>query len=392
MKLSQKQIPFIFYLLILLQYFSCYSKASIQKCPIFSCNPYEQDTIQFPFHVPRNQSSRCGYPGFDLSCGDSGRTYINISSKTLIVKGIDYPNQLLFVSDPNSCIPKRILTLNLTSTPYSYGPETPSYTFLNCSQTNVTALVLDPTQLPIGTSVVTCLSGGDYTVMTTFERASEERLVSERKCRVIKRVNAALLWPEMEEGFYPVDMSDVILQLSWGVPNCGDCLLSGGSCGFAHDSGLAVKCFFNDSAGLSKSAKYGLILGLGIPGLLCMIGLAYYASSRVRTRNQNQRRYNTELSPIIFPQPVILTVGLDRPTIESYPKTTLGESKRLPKTSDSTCPICLCEYQPKETLRSIPECNHYFHADCIDEWLRMNATCPLCRKSPHEQLYGAAGR
>ncbi|KAL9246647.1 hypothetical protein vseg_020155 [Gypsophila vaccaria] len=235
--------------------------------------------------------------------------------------------------------------------------------------------------------------------MTTFDSASEQKLVKERKCKVIKRVNAAF-WPEMDDELYnyPVDMSDVILQLNWGVPDCGDCLANGGSCAFANDSGLAVACFLPpNSTGLPRSAKYGLILGIGIPlmALLCIIGVTYYIRFRAtRTRNQNgQQRYtNTESSPAIFPQPVILTFGLDRPTIESYPKTTLGESKRLPKTSDGTCPICLCEYQSMETLRSIPECNHYFHADCIDEWLRMNATCPLCRKSPHQHLYGAAER
>ncbi|XP_031278815.1 putative RING-H2 finger protein ATL69 [Pistacia vera] len=79
---------------------------------------------------------------------------------------------------------------------------------------------------------------------------------------------------------------------------------------------------------------------------------------------------------------VVILTGLDEPTIESYPKTLLGESGRLPKPNDNTCPICLSEYQPKESLRTIPECEHYFHADCIDEWLKMNATCPLCRNSP----------
>ncbi|KAJ6873005.1 hypothetical protein NC651_031991 [Populus alba x Populus x berolinensis] len=65
-------------------------------------------------------------------------------------------------------------------------------------------------------------------------------------------------------------------------------------------------------------------------------------------------------------------MGLEESTIESFDKLVLGESKRLPGPNGSTCAICLSEYNSKETLRMIPECNHCFHADCVDEWLRMN--------------------
>ncbi|KAH9605338.1 hypothetical protein KSS87_009272 [Heliosperma pusillum] len=377
--------PLLLWLLVVLEF--CWSsQASVEICSTFSCNRTEQGTIMFPFHVPRNQSDRCGYPGFDLTCGHNGETFVNIASKPLTVMGISYTDQLLIVSDPGSCIPNRVLTLNLTSTPYSYGQVTPSYTFLNCSRNRISNV---DTSLYPGTSLVSCLSRGDYTILTTFERESEENLVDQLKCKVIKRINAAFWWKEMNQSLYPSDMSDVLLQLSWDVRNCGYCALAGGVCGFANDSGLDVSCFFPpNSAGIPRSAKYGLVLGAGVPAILCMIGLTYYISSRARARNQNRGYPNTELSPTIFPQPVILTVGLDMPTIESYPKTILGESKRLPKTSDRICPICLSEYQPKETLRSIPECNHFFHADCIDEWLRMNVTCPLCRNSP-QLLCGA---
>jgi len=80
--------------------------------------------------------------------------------------------------------------------------------------------------------------------------------------------------------------------------------------------------------------------------------------------------------------PPIFVMGLDGATIERYPKTQLGESGRLPRPSDNICSICLCEYQPNEVLRTIPECNHYFHVNCIDGWLKTNATCPLCRNFP----------
>nr|CAB3462903.1 unnamed protein product [Digitaria exilis] len=31
-----------------------------------------------------------------------------------------------------------------------------------------------------------------------------------------------------------------------------------------------------------------------------------------------------------------------------------------------------------ETLRAMP-CSHAFHYGCISQWLRRNASCPLCR-------------
>ncbi|XP_071739597.1 RING-H2 finger protein ATL20-like [Rutidosis leptorrhynchoides] len=75
-------------------------------------------------------------------------------------------------------------------------------------------------------------------------------------------------------------------------------------------------------------------------------------------------------------------VGLDQATIESYTKVVLGESKRLPGHADAACPICLSEYNVKEAVRCIPVCQHCFHVDCIDEWLKMNGTCPICRNLP----------
>ncbi|PQQ16777.1 hypothetical protein Pyn_28160 [Prunus yedoensis var. nudiflora] len=73
----------------------------------------------------------------------------------------------------------------------------------------------------------------------------------------------------------------------------------------------------------------------------------------------------TEVSTIPNRRPSTRIAGLDGATIESYPKTQLGESWELPVPNDNICPICLCEYQPKEVLRTIPECNHYFHANCV---------------------------
>ncbi|KAK1576628.1 hypothetical protein Q3G72_015374 [Acer saccharum] len=45
---------------------------------------------------------------------------------------------------------------------------------------------------------------------------------------------------------------------------------------------------------------------------------------------------------------------------------------------DSDCCICLCPYVDGVELHTLP-CNHHFHCGCISKWLRINATCPLCK-------------
>lgn len=140
--------------------------------------------------------------------------------------------------------------------------------------------------------------------------------------------------------------------------------------------------------GIPRSAEYGIIIGAAIPSLLCIIGLVLCGCGKIKKFTLNSHSSHLTELPIITimelpPMPTAAgSGGLDRLTIQSYPKIVLGESWQLPMPNDNTCPICLSEYQPEETLRSIPDCNHYFHANCIDEWLGLNATCPLCRKSP----------
>ncbi|XP_057962594.1 E3 ubiquitin protein ligase RIE1-like isoform X2 [Malania oleifera] len=45
---------------------------------------------------------------------------------------------------------------------------------------------------------------------------------------------------------------------------------------------------------------------------------------------------------------------------------------------DAECCICLSSYEDGAELHALP-CNHHFHSTCIVKWLKMNATCPLCK-------------
>ncbi|XP_029423189.1 RING finger protein 215 isoform X3 [Nannospalax galili] len=50
----------------------------------------------------------------------------------------------------------------------------------------------------------------------------------------------------------------------------------------------------------------------------------------------------------------------------------------LPEPDTETCAICLDYYYNKQWLRVLP-CKHEFHRDCVDPWLMLQQTCPLCK-------------
>ncbi|ORY94297.1 hypothetical protein BCR41DRAFT_243067 [Lobosporangium transversale] len=54
------------------------------------------------------------------------------------------------------------------------------------------------------------------------------------------------------------------------------------------------------------------------------------------------------------------------------------EERELALRISTSCPICLCDYEDLEELRHLP-CDHFFHKECVDEWLKLKRTCPLCK-------------
>ncbi|CAM0957569.1 unnamed protein product [Alopecurus aequalis] len=45
------------------------------------------------------------------------------------------------------------------------------------------------------------------------------------------------------------------------------------------------------------------------------------------------------------------------------------------------CPVCLGEMEDGQLGRLLPACRHAFHVGCIDAWLRLSSTCPVCRSA-----------
>lgn len=54
------------------------------------------------------------------------------------------------------------------------------------------------------------------------------------------------------------------------------------------------------------------------------------------------------------------------------------ENERSVSAEDAICCICLGKYKDDVELRELP-CTHHFHVECVDKWLKINASCPLCK-------------
>lgn len=71
-------------------------------------------------------------------------------------------------------------------------------------------------------------------------------------------------------------------------------------------------------------------------------------------------------------------------SFERYPKLLYSQVEKGSSSSSvvsSSCSICLGDYKESDTLRLLPHCDHLFHLACVDPWLRLHSTCPICRKS-----------
>lgn len=133
----------------------------------------------------------------------------------------------------------------------------------------------------------------------------------------------------------------------------------------------------NDISGFG----YGIGISIGILLLITTITLTSYFCTRTQIPSAPPPRRTT--SVFLEPEHTAIDVGLDEATILGYPKMLYSEAKLKKFDSTSTCcSICLGDYKGSDMLRVLPDCKHVFHLKCIDPWLRMHPTCPLCRTSP----------
>ncbi|CAN8253993.1 unnamed protein product [Cochlearia groenlandica] len=341
-----------------------------KRCYSSSCGGTNID-VTFPFWLPPKHTSSCGYPGFNLYCTDRHETALKLpNSGPFLVREIQ--SQRIRLNDPAKCLARRLLRFNTSESPFS-PLHLVNYTFLSCPNEEIKPSMFKP---------VHCLGNS-----TTSFFAIPFELVGSMpsSCQIFKTLLLPVSSPLV------VDLNDQDLWLKWDSPDCTGCDDFTSICGFANNNTLQVKCFAYVDSGLHNTSLQVLkIICLSLVGplmaLTFCVGLVMCSSERVSSQIQNA--VVARLSGSVTPQSneeviVITTTGLDESTIESYKKVELGESKRLPTGSNDTlCSICLSEYERKETIRCLPECDHCFHSECIDAWLKLHSSCPVCRNNP----------
>uniref|UniRef100_A0A8C3UUL7 RING-type domain-containing protein n=1 Tax=Catharus ustulatus TaxID=91951 RepID=A0A8C3UUL7_CATUS len=57
-----------------------------------------------------------------------------------------------------------------------------------------------------------------------------------------------------------------------------------------------------------------------------------------------------------------------------------GKQPRTQACEIDSCAVCLDQFHKSQWLRVLP-CSHEFHRDCVDPWLLLQQTCPLCKRN-----------
>ncbi|RLM70244.1 uncharacterized protein C2845_PM17G01260 [Panicum miliaceum] len=125
---------------------------------------------------------------------------------------------------------------------------------------------------------------------------------------------------------------------------------------------------------------YGIAIAVGALVLVSTVMLISYLCVLTKAGAAHAARL-LAAADTAAPPSAAAVPGLDIAAIDAlYPKYPHAAGPSYD--GGGPCAICLGEFARGDALRRGPGCRHRFHACCAERWLRVSATCPVCRDSP----------
>ncbi|BAT11911.1 probable E3 ubiquitin-protein ligase ATL45 [Oryza sativa Japonica Group] len=130
---------------------------------------------------------------------------------------------------------------------------------------------------------------------------------------------------------------------------------------------------FNLSSGAATAVVFVSIV-------LCFILLCTYCRcARQRAiagaRSRVMREIRERVPGVLLLRPAAAAAAL--PVLPYSAAAAAAGAKKGPLVED--CPVCLEAFAGDDGVKVVPACGHVFHAACIDQWLAVRNSCPVCR-------------
>jgi hypothetical protein len=231
-KIAMDILKFLFHLFIL---FPVIYTSQIY-CQDSRCSNKDTFFIRFPFQleVESDQHPYCGYSGFKLTCTNDNKTVLTLPySGVFYVRSIDYRRQQIEVYDPHHCLLNRLLSLNLSGSPF-FTEFLTNYTLLSCTTRNIGLQVYQ----------VDCLSNFTHFVSVIPSASFTDSLP--QSCYIIRNLSVPV--PTFYHEFFLDSLSED-LELTWSSPDCRYCESQYDMCRFESRNSDQVHCFSINETG-----------------------------------------------------------------------------------------------------------------------------------------------
>ncbi|XP_024641569.1 LEAF RUST 10 DISEASE-RESISTANCEUS RECEPTOR-LIKE PROTEIN KINASE-like 1.2 isoform X3 [Medicago truncatula] len=238
-------------------------------------------SIKYPFWIPFQQDSFCGYPQFEITCMNNN-PILKTSNYDLLVKNISYSNSSFIASNldvyEENC-PAPMYNYSLDQTPFTYSFENSNLSFFyNCTT--------EPIDYP--TYEIECATNATHYSFAVFHKeALEHKNYSLNECQFMVNAPLVLNTNVNFTSLLKMNYIDVLKMgsvLNWTAPDCQHCEKSGGRCGFDNykficfckDKSYQKVCGDDDPWNWKRKLGIGLASGVLGAALAVITGLYFY--------------------------------------------------------------------------------------------------------------------